>query len=81
MVHENTFKADSKSIVDMLFENCYFEKTITRDNMNAVEELITFLLQSQLNMYLRIEELSKKYPKKPSQDIENQTLDSTFSRK
>ncbi len=51
------FGKDAKQIVDMCFNNKLFKDEITRDDMNNFEELISFLLQSKFNMYVKCEEL------------------------
>ena len=59
-MEDKTFKNDAKQIVDMCFDNRLFKETITRDDMNGFEELITFLLQSRFESYKRITSLMEK---------------------
>jgi len=56
-MEDKTFRNDAKQIVDLCFDNRLFNENITRDDMNAFEELITFLLQSRFESYKRIEKL------------------------
>ena len=54
---EKIFKQDAKQIVDLAFDNRLFKEEITRDDMNAFQELIAFLLSSRYESYKRVEEL------------------------
>ncbi len=54
----NIFKNDAKSIIDTLFETGYFNDGVTRDNMNAIEDLVDYLLSSRFESYKRVEKLS-----------------------
>ena len=54
---ENIFKQDVKQIVDLEFDKKLFKDEITRDDMNAFEELIDFLLSSRYESYKRAEKL------------------------
>lgn len=57
---ENTiFKADAKQLVDMAFNNKLFKEELTRDDFNAFEDLIHFLLQSRFEGYQRVEKLMR----------------------
>ncbi len=58
------FGRDAKQIVDMFFSNKLFRDEITRDDMNHFEGLISFLLQSKFNMYVKCEELLASLDKK-----------------
>ena len=60
---ENIFKNDSKQIVDLFFNEKLFQPSVTRDDMNSVEELIAFLLQSRFEGYKRCEKLMEKIDK------------------
>ena len=57
---ENYFKQDVKRIVDMLFDSKSFHAQITRDDMNAVEDLLCYLLQSKYDSYIRCTSLLQK---------------------
>ena len=50
---EKIFKQDAKQIVDLAFDKRLFKDEITRDDMNAFEELIDFLLSSRFESYKR----------------------------
>lgn len=43
---DQCYKNDAKRIVDTLFESGVFHEKITRDDMNAFENLIAFYLDS-----------------------------------
>ena len=60
------FKTDGKQIADMLFDAKYFKDSVTRDDMNAVEELIVFLLQSKFETYKRTTKLLERIEQKES---------------
>lgn len=54
---EKIFKQDAKSIVDLAFESKLFKDSVTRDHMNALEDLIEYMLSSRLESYKRTEKL------------------------
>jgi len=54
------FKDEAKIMVDMLFESKILIETVTRDDMNHIEEFILNMLQSRFDMHLRSEALFKK---------------------
>jgi len=56
-MEENTFKQDAKSIVDTFFDNRLFHDSITRDNMIAVEDLISYMLQSRFDGYIKMNKI------------------------
>ena len=62
-MEDKIFKADAKQIVDMAFNNKIFKDEVTRDDMNAFEDLITFLLQSRYESYLRVQALMSRMQK------------------
>ena len=62
-MEKNYFKQDAKQIVDMLFDNKIFREDVTRDDLNAVENHINFLLDSKFDSHLRLEKLVKKIEK------------------
>lgn len=62
-MEEQIFKQDAKTIVDMFFDTKLFKENVTRDDMNAVEELIKFLLQSKFESYQRAQEFYSKIQK------------------
>lgn len=57
---EQYFKNDAKQMVDMLFDNKLFIDAMTRDNLNEVEELVGYLMQSRFDSYLKAEKLFSK---------------------
>lgn len=57
------FKADAKQMVDMLFDKGLLTKEVTRDDMNALEDLIEFILSSRFDSYLRLEKLTNNLKK------------------
>ena len=58
-MEDKIFKSDAKQIVDMAFNNKLFKDELTRDDFNAFEDLIQFLLQSRFDSYQRVEKLMK----------------------
>ena len=62
---DNTFKNDAKQIVDMCFDNKLFKDNIKRDDMNGFEDLITFLLKSRYESYIKVTELMNKIDELP----------------
>jgi len=63
IMQQQIFKNDAKQIVDLMFNTKLFNDDVTRDTMNEFEELITFLLQSRFDSYVKIDSLLKKLPK------------------
>lgn len=59
-MEDKIFKADAKLIVDMAFNNKIFKDELSRDDFNAFEELIQFLLKSRFESYQRIEKLMRR---------------------
>jgi len=60
---EKIFKQDAKQIVDLAFDKKLFKDEITRDDMNAFEQLIDFLLSSRYESYKRSEKLLESLKK------------------
>ena len=65
---EINFKNDSKSIVDMLFDAKLFKDNITRDQMNGVEDLIKYMMESRVSSYFKAHRLYEKVKSKEVQD-------------
>lgn len=64
---DKIFKVDAKQIVDMAFDNRLFKDEVTRDDMNAFQDLIQFLMQSRFESYVRTEKLMRSIEdRKPS---------------
>jgi len=59
-MEDKIFKADAKQIVDMAFNNKFFKDELTRDDFNAFEEFILFLLQSRFESYVKLEKLMSR---------------------
>ncbi len=57
------FKQDAKQITDMLFDKRLFVDSLTRDEMNAFEDLIEIILSSRFESHIRCEELLKSLKK------------------
>ena len=62
-MEDKIFKQDAKQIVDLAFNKKLFKNEITRDDMNAFEELINFLLSSRYESYKRAEKLLESLSK------------------
>ena len=58
-MEDKIFKADAKQLVDIAFNNKLFKDELTRDDFNAFEDLIQFLLQGRFESYQRVEKLMK----------------------
>jgi hypothetical protein len=56
-MEDTFFKNDAKQIVDMAFNNKLFKEELTRDDFNAFEDLIQFLLQTRFESYKKIHSL------------------------
>ena len=56
-MEDKIFQADAKKIVDMAFDARLFKDQLTRDDFNAFEDLITFLLQSRFESYKRLDKM------------------------
>lgn len=57
MENKQIFKQDAKSIVDTLFETKIFRDDLTRDELNSVEELISYCMSSRFDSFSRAEKL------------------------
>lgn len=66
---ENTSKHDARSIVDSLFDNKYFRGDITRDEMDSLENLVAFCLQSRFEQYSKAHEIMEKWESKKTKTI------------
>jgi hypothetical protein len=51
------FKRDAKQIVDMLFDNKLFVDRLSRDELNGIEELVCFLMQSRFDSHEKAKHL------------------------
>ena len=56
---QRIFKTDAKQIVDLVFDAKLFRDDLTRDNLNSIEELIQFMMQSRFESYQRAQNLLK----------------------
>jgi len=54
------FKNDAKQIVDTLFETKYFIDDITRDQMDSIESLVEFMIDSRFESYVRAYHLGQR---------------------
>jgi len=63
-MEEHIFKMDAKTIVDLAFDNKLFKDHITRDDFNAFEDLISFMLQSRFESYKKLEDILGKVGKR-----------------
>jgi hypothetical protein len=61
---EELFKNDAKQIVDMVFESKLFKDDVTRNDMNAIEDFISYLLQSRYDSYLKLKNILERVDKK-----------------
>ena len=59
-MNQEIIKSDAKSVIDMLFETKSLKPDLTRDHLNALEEFVSFILQSRLESYTRHINLTKK---------------------
>jgi hypothetical protein len=57
MKNEDMFKREAKMLVDQLFNTKVFRDDITRDDMNNIEEFLSYLLNSKFEMHLKGEAL------------------------
>jgi hypothetical protein len=67
-MNEKIFKEDAKQIVDLCFDTNIFKESLTRDDMNAIQDYIESSLQSRLDSYKKIDSLMKKINKLPTND-------------
>lgn len=58
---EKYLQAQAKQIIDELFNAKLFSEKVTRDDMNSVEDLFAFTLQSSINSAVRCFELTYKF--------------------
>jgi hypothetical protein len=61
---EKIFKGDAKQIVDTAFDKKLFKDEITRDHMQEFEDLISYLLQSRYDGYIKMTKLLEKIENK-----------------
>jgi len=59
-MEQKYFKQDAKQIVDMAFNAKLFKDELTRDDFNAFEDLIEYLLQSKFDSYKRTSDFLDK---------------------
>ena len=62
-MEKTRFKQDAKQITDMLFDKRLFVDSLTRDEMNAFEDLIEFIINSKFESHLRCEKLLESLEK------------------
>ena len=58
-MEQRIFKNDAKQIVDLVFDAKLFREDLTRDNLNSIEEMIQFMMQSRFESYQRAQNLLK----------------------
>lgn len=54
------YQAQAKNVVDCLFDKGFLREDVSRDDMNAIEDLIGFLFQSHCDMAAKAALLTKK---------------------
>lgn len=57
---DTIFKNDAKMIVDSLFDQRFFNDTMTRDRMDKIEDVIGDLMRIRYESYVRAREFSEK---------------------
>lgn len=57
---KTAFKSEAKMIVDSLFESKCFHDKITRDDMSATEDFISFSMDSRYNLNIKASNLLKR---------------------
>ena len=57
--HKKTLQNDAKSITDSLFNGKYFRESVTRDQLNALEEFLRFSLESRFKSFISSENLGR----------------------
>jgi len=62
-MNDKYFQQDAKQIVDMVFDAKVLRPDLTRDNLNSMEEFISYLLQSKFESYQKLENLMAKIEK------------------
>lgn len=60
-MEEKIFKNDAKGIIDTLFDTKMFNSDVTRDEMNALEDLVAYMLSSRFAGYVKSKDLQDKY--------------------
>lgn len=58
---EKYYQVRAKTLVDSLFDNGFFKEGITRDKMQAVEDLVAFEYQSSADTAKRLAEFFAKH--------------------
>jgi len=53
------FKGDVKDMIDKLFEAKFFKDSITRDNLNTIENYLEWSLNCKFNSHIKLLELQK----------------------
>lgn len=62
-MEQQYFKTDAKQITDMLFNSKILVPDLTRDDLNGIEELLQYLMQSRFENHLKAEKLFEKINK------------------
>ena len=57
---EQYFKNDAKQIIDTLFDGKLFIDTLTRDDLNSLEDWVCFAMNSKFNSIQRAKDLFEK---------------------
>lgn len=57
------FKNDAKQIVDAMFDTKLLKEDVSRDTMNAFEELIQYMLETKFNSYNKTAEFIRNHGK------------------
>ncbi len=67
MEEKSHFKSDAKTIVDTLFDNKFFDSKLTRDDLNALEELVLYMMDARFNSAWKAKELWESIEKRTSE--------------
>lgn len=66
----NLFRDDAKQITDMMFDAGIFSDSLTRDDINDVQNYIEFCLSSRLETYQRISKLTQRIEEQNKKKIQ-----------
>ena len=66
---EIKFDSDAKTIVDTLFNAKLFKDGVTRDDMNSIEDLLKYMMESRVSSHLKARELYEQVKSKEVKDV------------
>jgi hypothetical protein len=57
------YKKRAVEFIDTIFDNGYFSKEVTRKDLRKLDEYLAFVMQSQVDMAVKCDQVMRKFNK------------------